>query len=122
MTLVMKRLELGEDDVLALAIDCERSVPSLPDARVYGARGDPAVLREELAVSLDDPPAGADPIRGQGIPARLGVRLLRLPARHRGHARGPRPRALCGVRSLALAGWRETQPVPRPRRRMHSGA
>ena len=58
----VQALELGEDDVLALAVDGEGAVAALADPGVDGARGDPALLGEQLALRGDHPPAGAEPI------------------------------------------------------------
>ena len=82
-------LQLGEDDVLAAAIDGERAVAALPDPGVDRARGDPALLGEQLALGGDHAPAGGEPVHLAQARARRGpARFGGLLARHPGHARG----------------------------------
>ena len=68
----VRRLELGEDDVLRLAVDDEAAVAALADARVLGPLGDRVGAREELALGGDHPAASLEPgfgleAGGQGI-------------------------------------------------------
>ncbi len=60
-------LELGEDDVLCLAVDHEAVVPALADARVFGALVDCLGAAEQLALRRDHPPACLEP--GFGLEA-----------------------------------------------------
>ena len=49
----VQALELGEDDVLASAVDDQGAVAALADSRVDGAGRDPALLGEQLALGGD---------------------------------------------------------------------
>ena len=116
----VQALQLGEDDVLALAVDREGAVASLADPGVDGARGDPALLGEQLALRGDHPPAGAEPIdRGQasalgaappGSAVCLRATAAMLDGAVPGSSDADLRRGLPG--SLALGRWRETQPAP----------
>ena len=76
---VVQRLELGEDDVLRLAVDHQAAVAALADAGVLGARRDPAgalrtarcwaatILRQAPSQSSVGRPAASD----RAIPAML---------------------------------------------------
>ena len=62
VALVVQRLQLGEDRVLAEPVDDQRAVAALADALVLGAGLDPAVLGEDPLLHLDGPAAGGSPL------------------------------------------------------------
>ena len=57
VSLGVQARQLGEHDVLALAIDGERPVASLADPDIDRARGDAALRGEQLALRGDHAPA-----------------------------------------------------------------
>ena len=59
-------VELGEDGVLAEAVDDQGVVAALADALVLGARLDPDVIGEDLLLALDSPSQGRDPLIARG--------------------------------------------------------
>ena len=58
---------LGEDDVLAAAVDDEGAITPLADALVDGALLDPAHLVEEPTLLGDDPPTDSLPVCGKNV-------------------------------------------------------
>src|SRR4051794_18469402 len=69
----MRRIKLGEDDVLRLAVDHEAAIAALADARVLRAFGDPVGAREDLALGHDHAAAGVKP----GVRLKAGGRGIR---------------------------------------------
>ena len=59
---VVEPLELGERDLLGVAVEDEAAVTAFADPRVYGPGLDPASTVEELTLAGDDPAAGPEPV------------------------------------------------------------
>ena len=62
-----QRLELGEDGVLAAAVDRQGVVAALADPLVDGAGLDPPHLVEDLALRRDDAAADSLPVCGKNV-------------------------------------------------------
>ena len=110
-----RRVELGEDDVLGLAVDHQRAVAALAAPVVDGAGADPALRGEELALGLDHPPAGGEPVASVGSPATCGPGILGH-ARRRAGAPGRRQSHRCAARGRrarrGAAAGRRARPGP----------
>ncbi len=64
-----QRVELGEDDVLAAAVDDQGAIAALADALVLGARLDPAHLFEDRPLRAHGAAADSQPVCGENVHA-----------------------------------------------------